>query len=219
MLLLAAGRSRRFRGDKLMTPLADGRPLVLHSLAPYLRIMRQPVAHSWQSPNELLVVCRPAHHALHALLNGLALPFTICPGADQGMGHSLAWGASQMVRPGNVLVGLADMPHVRAATVARVGNALAGGALIARPVLRLAGEPTKRLATPGHPVGFSARLHRELTGCSGDQGAQALLRRHRAGVVRVPVADPGILADVDTRAALENLPGMAPTPSCLEAKG
>jgi len=47
----------------------------------------------------------------------------------------------------------------------------------------------------GHPVIFSARLFPELLQAPLDQGARAVVRRH--AVCEVPVADEGVLADVD----------------------
>ena len=84
------------------------------------------------------------------------------------------------------LVALADMPWIRPDSIARVAQALRGDATIAAPGWRDA---------RGHPVGFKASLYGALSALSGDQGAKAILARHR--VELIPVDDPGVVRDVD----------------------
>jgi molybdenum cofactor cytidylyltransferase len=52
---------------------------------------------------------------------------------------------------------------------------------------------------------FAARYLDELGALAGDVGARALLERHAADVGRVPVADDGVLVDVDTPETLAAL--------------
>ena len=54
----------------------------------------------------------------------------------------------------------------------------------------------------GHPVLFSSSFREGLLGLEGDRGARGLLRRDGAPLARLPVADEGILQDVDTPEAL-----------------
>ncbi|MFY8112895.1 MAG: nucleotidyltransferase family protein, partial [Rhabdaerophilum sp.] len=55
----------------------------------------------------------------------------------------------------------------------------------------------------GNPVLVRRSLFGDLLTLTGDQGARRLLESRRDRVAEVPVEDPGILADFDTRAALE----------------
>ncbi|MGW8271728.1 MAG: nucleotidyltransferase family protein, partial [Burkholderiales bacterium] len=89
------------------------------------------------------------------------------------------------------LVALADMPFVRPSTIAAVRNALACGALLARPYFR-----TRR----GHPVGIAGRFRAELEALSGEDGARSLLDAHAAELLKLPVGDPGAIRDIDTPA-------------------
>ena len=72
------------------------------------------------------------------------------------------------------------------------GQALA----IAAPVLRESGER-------GHPVGFSRALRVELAAIDGDEGARAVIARHRDALIAIEVDDPGIVKDIDTPSDLE----------------
>jgi molybdenum cofactor cytidylyltransferase len=57
----------------------------------------------------------------------------------------------------------------------------------------------------GHPVCFARALYPELLEVPEEEGARALVRRHRALLREVPVDDPGIHQDVDTPEDLARL--------------
>jgi molybdenum cofactor cytidylyltransferase len=113
----------------------------------------------------------------------------VCEQADQGMGASLACATRAAAAAEGFLVALADMPFIRASTIAAVRDALAGGALLAAPYFR---------ARRGHPVAIAGSLRAELEGMQGDEGAKQLLQRHADRLVKVPVGDPGVIRDIDT---------------------
>jgi molybdenum cofactor cytidylyltransferase len=113
--------------------------------------------------------------------------------AERGMGASLAHGVAQARGADGWVVALADMPRIQPETVKSVISALQQGALIAAPVYK--GER-------GHPVGFGAALRDELLALDGDQGARALLERHRDSVRLIDCDDPGILIDIDRKSDL-----------------
>lgn len=52
--------------------------------------------------------------------------------------------------------------------------------------------------SPGHPTLFSAALFEELLSGDLPEGARSLIGSHAADVLDVPVADPGVVADIDT---------------------
>jgi molybdenum cofactor cytidylyltransferase len=174
-VLLAAGSAVRFGGDKLMAAL-DGTPLAVRALE-----------HLTAAVDEIVAVVRPGDVVLADSLRGQGARVTVCPRAAEGMGVSLAWGVRAAPAAAAWIVALADMPWIRAETIASVANALRSGATIAAPEYR---------GTRGHPVGFSRALYGELAALSGDEGAKALLEGHP--ISRVAVDDPGALRDVDT---------------------
>jgi len=103
------------------------------------------------------------------------------------------------VPPGHAaLVCLGDMPRVGSATMdalVRACRADAGKAAY-QPVWR---------GQRGNPVLWSPGHVQALQGLKGDEGARALLRALGDEVALVPVADDGILLDVDTPQALAAL--------------
>jgi len=108
----------------------------------------------------------------------------------RGLGASLSAGVSHTSRSDGWIVALGDMPFIEAATFQAVARELRAGALIAAPIL----ADGKR----GHPVGFSRTLREELVALDGDEGARSVIQRHVAEVVSIPVADRGIVIDIDT---------------------
>jgi len=182
-LLLAAGASRRFGGNKLLVPLPDGRPLALAAAEPFLAL-GVPV----------LAVVRPGDDPVAELLSGLpGIRVSVCPTAEQGLGHSLAWGVAQTPTADGWLVGLADMPWLCAEDARAVLEALDAGASLAAPI---------HAGRRGHPVAFSARWRQVLLALEGDQGGQVILGAHPAELTLVPCAHPGVVRDVDRPADL-----------------
>jgi molybdenum cofactor cytidylyltransferase len=120
--------------------------------------------------------------------------------ADEGLGSSLRAAAGDLPPDtAAVVVGLADMPAVRSATIAALVAAFGplGPDGIVAP--RHAGRR-------GHPVVFGARHLAALRALRGDEGARALLAERAADLVLVDVDDPGVLLDLDVPADRERQP-------------
>jgi molybdenum cofactor cytidylyltransferase len=184
-ILLAAGSGSRFGGEKLLHPLPDGVAISAHAARNLVAVAPEVVA-----------VVRWGDFPLYDLLEQEGCRVTDFQGAAQGMGASLAHGVAQARDADGWVVALADMPSVRPDTIRSIIAALEGGALIAAPM-----HDGKR----GHPVGFGAPLRHELLALSGDQGARAVIERHRDEVTLVECNDPGTLIDIDRRDDLERL--------------
>ena len=196
-LILAAGRASRFReGSGLATKMValwQGEPLVRHVARAALASRARPV----------LVVTGHARAEVEQALAGLPVQFVHNAGFASGLAGSLQSGLAALgPAAGGVLVLLGDMPQVTAATCDRLMAAFA-----AAPAQTVAVLPAFTGAI-GNPVLLARGLFGEVADLSGDQGARRILPGGRAGVLLVPVDDPGILADVDTPQALAALPGL-----------
>ncbi len=177
-VLLAAGAGSRFGGDKLLARLPDGTPIGVRAA----RTLRSGV-------DRALAVVRPGDVALARLLEAEGLDVAVFPGADDGMGASLAFGVAAAPDADGWIVALADMPFVQRETVEIVAGMLRAGAWIAAP---------SRRGRRGHPVGFARALFPELIRLGGDHGARVLLERYAARVETFESEDPGIFLDIDT---------------------
>ena len=173
-VILAAGRSRRFGGTKLLADLG-GRPLVLHAAA---------AAFDAFGENTLLVT---GHDSVRvaAAARGSCGAIVDNPRYDDGLGTSLALAVSTLRdRAGAVVVLLADQPFVPAAHLRELANTWNGRAdeIVA----------TRYGETEGVPAG----LYPMLEALDGDAGARRLFTDPRFRVRRVPLASASI--DVDT---------------------
>lgn len=178
LVLLAAGRSRRFDGDKLTEQFLD-KPLAYHVVTAL----------------ENIPFC-----ARIAVVSGTALDFPARgydvvenPEPSLGQARSLHYGVSRARDAGceYVLVALADMPRVTAAHIYRLFDAANG------PDTIVASSDGVR---PMPPALFGQGRFDALLALEGDEGARALIR---AG--RHVVATPAELVDIDTREDLEKL--------------
>ncbi|MEE4664182.1 nucleotidyltransferase family protein [Pseudomonas alliivorans] len=181
-LLLAAGRSRRFDGDKRLATLPCGRTLLRASIENALRVF-----------NEVWVVLREEDDTE---LLGVPLEVNVVrsPQADLGMGHSLASGIAALMPSSAdaVAVLLADMPWIQPATLQSLAS-MANPRRIALP-----GHDGQR----GHPVIIGRDFWPLLLNLEGDQGAKSIIKSHPERCDVLVCEDPGILRDADTRAAL-----------------
>ena len=178
-ILLAAGSATRFGSDKLLHALPHEVPIAVQA-ARHLRVVFE---------GNVLAVVRPGSQQLSDRLRAEGCQVVVCENAAEGMGASLACAAKAAPDAGGFVVALADMPFIRSSTIAAVRDALAAGAPLVAPYFR---------ARRGHPVGISAKYRSELLALRGDEGARKIVAANEAGLVKIPVGDPGVLRDIDT---------------------
>jgi molybdenum cofactor cytidylyltransferase len=183
-ILLAAGHSRRYGGDKLLALLDSGVPVAVETA----RKLKQ------GGVDATLAVLRPAQMELAQRLQAEGVNPVFAPQAEAGMGHSLAAGIAASRDADGWVVALADMPAIQTGTIAAIATALRQGLPLVAPVWQ---------GRRGHPVGFSAIFRDELLQLSGDQGARELLRHHAPKLL--DSNDPGILFDLDMPEDLRRL--------------
>lgn len=200
-ILLAAGASTRFGGDKLLQPLHDGMLVGVRS-AMNLR----------SAVDDLLVVLRRPDSPLRTQYAERGIACVVCEDARNGQGHSLAHAVAARADAAGWVIALADMPFIRPGTLAAVTEAVRAGAGIVAPCCG---------GRRGHPVGFGHRFGDALCQLRGDEGARGVLRAHPDAVRLLDCDDAGVLADVDTPAALaaglRMFSGPADVPSVVAA--
>lgn len=187
LILLAAGRSRRFNdGDKLAERFLD-KPLAFH-------VVRALEAVPFLA--RIAVVSDTE-------LDFAELGYRVVENPDPSLGQarSLCHGVTLARELGAeaVLVALADMPRVTAAHVQRLLDAWRGPDTIVA---------SSDGVQPGPPALFGSARFEELLALQGDQGARDLIR---AG--RHVVTSPAELVDVDTQDDLAQLRALYGLPS------
>jgi len=183
-VVTAAGFGRRYGpGSKLHATL-DGRAVIAWTLDTLAALP----LHARR------VVIAPADAATRALAIAAGAEVVENPEPAVGLGRSIACGVQSLpADTDGVLIMLGDMPQAREAValdLMAVFEALDAAAIVA-PL-----HDGRR----GHPVLFGAHHLPALAALTGDQGARDILQR--AQVTLVPVADAGVLLDIDTPADL-----------------
>ncbi len=133
-------------------------------------------------------------------LENRGIPCIQCPLSEHGMGNTLADG--MLSRPPDwqgVIIALADMPLVKAATF----SAIASHILPDRIVVPY--YDNRR----GNPVGFGSDYFAALAITEGDRGGAYLVQSHPGSVYRLTVKDTGIHRDIDTMDDLAKLQQIA----------
>lgn len=175
-LVLAAGASRRFGGDKL-SALLDGEPLLFHAV----RAARAaPVS-------RVLVVARDGLDCGTWPENP---PVEVLRITSDALSESLKAGIAALHDTNGVFVFLGDMPRVPHDMAARLAAGIGSGIGDGSAAL------PRRDGRPGHPVLLSARFYPEIARLSGDEGAGRLLRG-RGDVIFVETEDPAVHLDID----------------------
>lgn len=179
-LVPAAGFSRRFGSDKRLLLLPDVLTRIDQALPGRL--------------DRIVCVLKTSDKADTSRLIPESLQTKVEPvwlddRDNTGLGASLAAGSMACKSRDAVLVCLADMPFISTDTLNLVCDQASASRVVA-PAYQ-----GKR----GHPVCFGRAFFAELALLDGDQGARAILERHNDKVIMLPVKDPGILRDVDTR--------------------
>lgn len=175
-LLLAAGQSRRFGGNKLLAQYRH-QPLVLHSAA------------SLSPCDRIIAVVRADDTALQKLLENAGIESAINARAERGMGSSIACGVKASHGSDGWCILPADMPNIPFRVTQLLMLALHNNAALAAPYYR---------GIRGHPAAFDHSFFEALQALDGDRGARAILEQHGEKIVRLDVDEAGILEDIDT---------------------
>lgn len=181
-VLLAAGFSSRFGGNKLLKEVND-QPLISYSVAA-LR------------PCDRIVAVVREDDALLALLSALEVDYVINAYPERGIGYSIATAVTATSQSHGWCLLPADMPLVKPAITQQLVDALRSGAMLAAP--RYQGRR-------GHPVGFSQRFCAALSVLDGDVGARAIIEQYTDQLTSISSQDAGVLMDVDSVSDLERI--------------
>ena len=187
-LVLAAGRSARFGGDKLLASLRGH--AVLYWSARALEA---------GGVDALYVVVPSEGAARVAALEGTPCVVVEHAGRDAGMATSIGAGIAALPTSVDaVVIALADQPGVGADVVRRLcARWHEGGVAAVAPRYR---------DGRGHPVLFGRATFAALTALTGDGGAREVLDALGDGLAHVPVGGP-MPQDVDTPDELRALEG------------
>jgi CTP:molybdopterin cytidylyltransferase MocA len=186
----AAGQSSRFGGMKLLEPIG-GLPLLQHTLASLIDA----------GVSQVVVVLAPqASFPEVALLSDRRVSTAVNEAPARGMFSSIQTGLAAIPSgSGPILVLPADMPFVRATTIAAV---TAAAAIPAGPT---GDSRATRVLVPvhrgrrGHPLALPPDLRTTLLGADSSRSLKDALLALGASWEELEVEDAGVIRDVDVR--------------------
>lgn len=181
-VILAAGAATRFGSCKMLADY-QGQPLLSYALGAIQAV----------KPEKIILVTGASHALVNdycTMLNMSHLEVAYCADWQLGMGHSLAYGISQLQNDKPVLILLGDQPQVSVDDLQRLYRFWK-----ACPAQIICASFDNTL---GVPAIFPAEFKKDLCNCVGDRGAKQLLFQHAQQVLAVPM--PSAVFDVDTPA-------------------
>ena len=182
ILMLAAGKSSRMRGDNKLLREIDGDPLVVRTAK---RLSKS-------NAGGMTIVINPTTEGLSDAIAGQGDQIVEAQDANTGLAASLRAGINAVPKSATaVIIALADMPDVTASDI----NALIDAYDPANNALIVA--PTAPNGKRGNPVLFDRRYFEPLASLTGDTGAKALIDAESANLCLIPRGE-GVLVDLDT---------------------
>lgn len=181
-LILAAGRSSRMGEFKPLLEI-DGTSLLEHALALFRNT----------GVDEIITVIGYRSETLIPIIDRAACRYVVNENYQNGMLSSIQKGVAELKDKCDVFFLLpADIPCVRTATVRQLLERYYenSSALVCYPQFD---------ARRGHPPLIAGSLIDHIISYAGEGGMRGLLRRYEDQAINVPVADPFLLLDVDTK--------------------
>ncbi len=183
-LLLAAGSSSRMGQPKALLPLGD-KPAIIHCLTPLLH----------GSVSQIIVVLGGGSEPAAAQLQDMSLKILYNTLPQSDMAKSVRIGLQAMA------------PQCQAALICLVDHPLVQAQTIKQMVAAALEQPGKIIIPTyegrrGHPTLFPRQL---LTETFQGLNLQEIIRRHPDEVVLLPVADEGVVLEMDTPEEYQDL--------------
>lgn len=182
LIVLAAGSSRRFGGNKLLAPL-NGRPLYAWGLATLDEVCRE------RKDCTLTVVSR--YPEIRKAAQAMGAQAVDSPDSEKGQAYSIHAGLQALgrVEEGDFFLFLpADQPWITPKTISRLLDAASLDTWTATAAF---GERV------GTPTLFSARLLPDLLALEGDRGGRKLMGRPGEPCLVIQAGSERELDDVD----------------------
>jgi len=184
-IVLAAGSSKRFGGDKRRVKLNDE-----------FSVLSKTIDNVANLVDSVLVVLRVDDQGfkneLRNQVPSLNVSYYLAPDSALGMGHSLSNAINTQDNLTAAMIVLADMPFVRRKSIKLLIStymAHADSTPIVIPTLH---------GKFGHPVIFDQVYFEEMSQLKGDRGAKPIIDAHKDKIITIELEDLGTIRDIDT---------------------
>jgi len=193
-IILAAGMSTRFQGNKLLYKV-KGRPLVVHTIEKFVAADMEKI---------IVVLGRDAKDFYNAIADNLSeedlskLLFAFNPNyRTGGMSSSIKVGMRAILPNENVIIHPGDVPFTKVESIKKV---VQSHCLSPLPITVACYN-----GRHAHPIIFKPDMRNELLGISEEgRGLKSVVEKYRNNILCVETGDPGTLRDIDTVEDLES---------------
>ena len=196
VIILAAGKSERFNGIKLLAKLnsqEQSPALITH----VLQQVSKSLASNKIENSEVQIATGGYHQQLSKLINEQC-PTHFCSDASLGLGHTIAQSVANIVakndHTSHIMITLAD----QVALVADDYGNLIGQSMLMPDKLICAKAQLEIMP----PAIFPRSYFSQLMKLTGDKGAKALLHKNKSQLQQVSI--PNAVIDIDTREDLNH---------------
>ncbi|HRV72267.1 MAG TPA: nucleotidyltransferase family protein [Eubacteriales bacterium] len=182
-VLMLAGKSRRFYGDKLTHDI-DGKPMAEHVM----------LALKGSMIDECCAVTRSDQAELLSLIERFGFDTVINDDVEAGQSKTIRLGTEYLMRLerfDGIMYTVGDQPYLKTSPIDALIESFRSAPL---RIHALACGQRR-----GNPVIFPASLYGELCGLSGDVGGTVVIRRHMNMLELCDAASEDELRDVDYR--------------------
>lgn len=186
-VILAAGESSRFGGNKLLQPF--GGSTIIQTVVNKL---------SHPAIQDILIITGAYADAISAAVRGPKIRCILNGHFALGMSSSIRLAAAHV--PPNVdavVIAPGDMPVFDGDTVAKLLGRFEPGSIV---IPRFEGKK-------GHPVVLDRRIFGECLTFEGEKILYGVIEQHAAHIGYADVTDEGVLRDIDTREDYDSLAG------------
>ena len=182
-ILLAAGQSKRLRGENKLTKLFKGKPLINHILFSLIK----------SKVNKIIIVLGFEHLKIKTkLLKSKKINFVINKNYKKGMSSSIKTGLKKLSKNSQgFLIVLGDMPNITQTTINKICLSITGS--------------DKEIILPkfknktGNPIGFKQSMIKNIYKIKGDRGAKDVIKKNNKKIKFLNINSKSILVNLNTR--------------------
>ena len=186
-ILLAAGQSKRMRGENKLTKNVKGIPLIKCALNNILK----------SHVNEIIIVLGYQKETIEKLIDKTSrVKFVFNSNYKEGISSSIKKGIKNLSEKNEAFfISLGDMPSINYNTYNQL----------------IKYSKDKKVIVPlfkgqkGNPVLFPKSFEKKLLSIEGDSGAKKMLEINKKEVLNLEIDDPGIIKDLDVPSDFNSL--------------
>ena len=182
-ILLAAGQSKRLRGENKLTKLFKGKPLINNILFSLIK----------SKVNKIIIVLGFEHLKIKTkLLKSKKINFVINKNYKKGMSSSIKTGLKKLSKNSQgFLIVLGDMPNITQTTINKICLSITGS--------------DKEIILPkfknktGNPIGFKQSMIKNIYKIKGDRGAKDMIKKNNKKIKFLNINSKSILVNLNTK--------------------